>query len=186
MEQIDFIYNAGETRRFHTFPVLREANIAAHSWHVAMLVYVIAGQDEPGIRLPLLMAALTHDAAEWKVGDIPAPAKRSMEDRLQLKGAQTFRAAWGDMEQDILKEVGLDFEEMLTAEEMALLQFCDSLEGALYCVRERSLGNQQIVLCWVNFSKYIENLLDSVEQWPLAAEVWSYAKTQWEIYNGRE
>lgn len=195
MEQLDFIRNAGETRRFHTWPVLREQNVAAHSWHVTMLVYLMYGQDEPGIRPVMMMAALTHDMAEWKVGDIPSPAKRTMEDYLQLKGAQTFRQAWGDMEQNILKEQSFDFEGMLTVEELRMLKIADAMEGALYCIRERMMGNVLIVPCYLNFIKYIEQELgergnDDVpfpgeeKEDPMEWQVYDYITTQWELANG--
>ncbi len=195
MEQLDFIRNAGETRRFHTWPVLREQRVDAHSWNVAMLLYAMYGQIEPGITIPLLMAGLTHDMAEHIVGDLPAPAKRNMDQRLELKGAQTFRSAWNEMEQDILKTVALDFEDQLTIDEMRMLKLADAMEGALYCVRERAMGNALIAPCYLNFMSYINGEMqhegDEVpyEDEPktradMEWDVRSYIKTQWGIYDG--
>ncbi len=195
MEQLDFIRNGGETRRFHTVAVLREQRVDGHSWGVAMLAWVMYGQLEPGIRVPLLMAALTHDLAEHKVGDLPAPAKRNMEARLELKGAQTFRAAWGQMEGDILDEVDLNFEKELTVDELRKLNLCDAMEGALYCIRERAMGNTLITPCFLNFRKYIEGELeqenrsddgntDPATHSDMEWEVLHYINTQWELVNG--
>lgn len=154
MEQLDFIRNAGETKRFHTWPVLRQQNVAEHSWHVAMLLWFIFGNDEPGLRMPLMMAALTHDAAEWKVGDLPSPGKRAMSEHFP-----DFREKWGEMEQGILKEYAWDWESLLEPWELAALKLVDSMDGALYCVRERTMGNKLIEPCYRNFISYVEETL---------------------------
>lgn len=190
MEQLEFIRNAGETRRFHTFPVIREQNIAEHSWHVTMLLHVIYGQDEPGLRSIVLMAALCHDAAEHIVGDIPAPAKRNMAERLTPTGGVTFKEAWDAMEEEILSTVALDWDKFLTDEERRMLKFCDALDGALYCVRERSMGNQLIVQCFNNFRNYIWQLLVHVEsdRTAISDKEWyffNYVVSEWSKVNGQ-
>lgn len=187
MEQLDFLRNAGETRRFHTMPVLRHQNIAEHSWHVTMLIYLMYGQNDPGITFELLMAGLTHDMAEHKVGDLPAPAKREMDERLEIKGSGTFKQAWNDMEQEILKEQGFDWESQLSVDELQKLKIADAMDGALYCVRERMMGNQLITIAFVNFLKYIREELgerDDVGDHKIAWEVLDYVNTQWEIACG--
>lgn len=191
MEQIEFVRNAGETRRFHTWPMLREQNVAAHSWHVTMILWLLYGQCEPGIRMPLMMAGLTHDAPEWLVGDLPAPAKRSMDERIEIKGIDTFRSAWGRMEQDILSEHSLNFEDMLTPEELRMLKLADCMEGALYCIRERAMGNTLIAEPYRNFFSYIEAELgerpEQLEPDTYPYMEWSmrdYINTQWELVNG--
>ena len=184
MDGLEFLRNAGETRRFHTVPVLREQNVAEHSWHVVMLLWYMYGGQEPGISINLLMAGMTHDAAEFIVGDIPAPAKRNMEQRLELKGSQTFRQAWGDMEQEILQEQSLDWEKFLSVEELRKLKLADAMDGALYCVRERAMGNQLIAGCFANFASYIDELLppDKLEV-PFEPQEKDEADTEWEVRN---
>jgi 5'-deoxynucleotidase YfbR-like HD superfamily hydrolase len=178
MEQLDFIRNAGETRRFHTWPVLRQQNVAEHSWHVTMLLWFIFGNIEPGIPLPVLMAALTHDAAEWQVGDIPSPAKRGME-----KIMPDFRERWGVMEEEILAQQGWDWDYTLTDEQRAMIKLCDSMDGAFYCVRERAMGNKLIEPCYRNFINYVEELL--IRHFPPAPDsvprqVYAHIKDMWE------
>jgi len=90
MEQLDFLRNAGETVRFHTMPILRPQNIAEHSWHLTMLLYLMYGQTDPGITFELLMAGLTHDMAEHQTGDLPAPAKRAMDERLEIASSSSL------------------------------------------------------------------------------------------------
>lgn len=196
MEQLRFIRDAGETRRFHTFPVLRQQNNAEHGWHQAMLLWFIYGGQEPGISMEMMMAALTSDMAEHKVGDIPSPAKRNMEQRLELKGAQTFRQAWNDMEQEILREQHLDWNHCLSVEQLRQLQLTDSMDGALYCIRERAMGNQLIVECFMNYISYIKALLGERPDPPLPSEssdptisdteweVFDFIQTEWALVNG--
>lgn len=189
MSALDFIYHAGVTRRFHTWPVLRQQTVADHSWHVAMLVQYIFGREEPGITMELIMAALTHDMAECKVGDLPAPAKRKMDMRIAVVegGAATdFRSAWGAMEQEILAEYEMDWEKFLTPEQLQQLKLCDSLEGAFFCVNERAMGNKLIKPCYLNFINYVEELL--ILSFPveggkcclIARDVYNHVKDLWE------
>jgi 5'-deoxynucleotidase YfbR-like HD superfamily hydrolase len=166
IDQLNFLYEAGVTRRFHTVPVLRSQNIADHSWHVTMLAHILYGQDEPGLTPTFLMACMTHDMAECRVGDLPAPAKRTMDERLDItyQGAETtFRTAWGDMEEELLAEFQMDWAKFLTEEEKRRLKVCDALEGLFYCISERRLGNQSIGACFNNFSNYVGELLEDYD-----------------------
>lgn len=190
MSALDFIYHAGVTRRFHTWPVIRQQSVADHSWHVAMLMAYIFGNTEPGVSYSMIMAALTHDMAECRVGDLPAPAKRTMDARLEIveRGAVTnFRDAWGRMEQEILKEYDMDWEKFLSPEELAALKLCDSMEGAFYCVNERAMGNKLIEPCYRNFISYVEELLEKhfpVSPYvPFESEEETSADTAHRVYN---
>ena len=183
---LEFIRNAGETRRFHTWPVLRQQNVAEHSWHVTMLLWYIFGGQEPGIRFQVLMAALTHDMAEWMVGDIPSPAKRRMSEDM---GVTDFRTKWGAMEDKILADQGLDWNELLNDQERNMLKLVDSMDGALYCIRERAMGNKLIEPCYRNFISYVEEILyvsfpvDSNESTVKARDVYNNIKDAWERAN---
>lgn len=174
-DQIDFLYGAGETKRFHTWPVLRERTIAHHSWHVAMLLYLLYGQEEPGLRPALILAALCHDAAEWKVGDLPSPGKRGMAEFFP-----DFREKWDKMEESILAPVGLDWNDLLDDEERRRLKFCDALEGAFYCIEDRAMGNKLIGVPYENFSSYLSQLAPFSET---EQEVFSYTLAMWSEAN---
>jgi 5'-deoxynucleotidase YfbR-like HD superfamily hydrolase len=184
MEQLDFIINGGETVRFHTWPVLRPQRVDSHSYHVAMLCALMA-QDEPverghGLTVPLLMAALTHDLAEWKVGDMPSPSKRAMPDY----GDITFREVWSGMEQDLLAGVGLDWEALLTPKDLRWLKLADNMQGALYCIRERAMGNQLIAEPYSNFRKYIAELMQVNGENNMEQNIVQYIDDMWEQHNG--
>jgi 5'-deoxynucleotidase YfbR-like HD superfamily hydrolase len=174
-DQLSFIYAAGETRRFHTQPVLRTQNIADHSWHVAMLLHIMYGQDEPGITPVLLMAALCHDAAECRFGDIPSPAKRGMGELMP-----DFREKWGEMEEAMLEKYALDWNKFLTDDERRQLKLADSMEGAMYCVRELEMGNRMMLTPFLNFVKYIDEIILPGEDVPLEPRKPTVADREWE------
>lgn len=194
--QLDFIYAAGETRRFHTWPVLRSQNVADHSWHVAMLGHLLYGQEEPGMRAVFMWALMTHDMAECQMGDIPSPAKRRMDTLLELEDkSKTFRQQWGEAEQEVMSKYAFDFEKFLDEEELRRFKLVDAMEGAMYCVTERMMGNKRIAEPFKNFCKYInEKLVDIDEEVPLEPrsktvherewELFTYIKAQWEVANG--
>lgn len=182
MDDLQFIRDAGETRRFHTWPVLRTQNIAEHSWHVTMLGWLLYGGDEPGVTMPFIMALMTHDMAECKVGDLPAPAKRAMGDMFNAPGNTIgFREAWGLMEQEILSKFSMDWEKFLTDEEKRRLKLCDSMEGALYCVRERAMGNKLIAPAYMNFIHYVTDLMNEPPDVPLEPCEPTITEREWQV-----
>jgi 5'-deoxynucleotidase YfbR-like HD superfamily hydrolase len=67
---------AGNVRRYHTWPVLRQQTNAEHQWNVARIVLAIW----PGAPRQLIFSALFHDMGEMGTGDIPYPAKRDNPD----------------------------------------------------------------------------------------------------------
>lgn len=135
-------------QRYHTTPTLRPQSVGDHSFGVAMLASLIA-MPTIGVSVPLLMAALTHDMAEVRYGDVPSPAKRAVEAKLP-----GFRALYGQLEQEYLKEREMDWEAMLSADEKAVLKCADYLDGMMYCIQERLLGNRGIAEVFTNFSLY--------------------------------
>lgn len=154
MDQISFLYEAGETRRFHTWPVLRPRTVAHHSWHVAMLGFALYGQEEPGITFSFLMACLAHDMAECRMGDLPSPGKRAMGEHFP-----NFRAKWGEAEEKLLSAFSFDFDKFLDDEERRKLKVCDNAEGAYYCITERAMGNKLIEPAFNNFRKYLSEIV---------------------------
>jgi 5'-deoxynucleotidase YfbR-like HD superfamily hydrolase len=185
-DQVKFAYEAGLTKRFHTMHVLRTQTIADHSWHVAMLGYILYGQDEPGITVPFLMALLTHDAAEYKVGDVPSPAKRGMAELLKLApDAPDFFDTWGVMEQSILAPLSMDWDKFLSEEEKRRLALLDAFEGAFYACTERALGNKFVAVAYHNYVKYLGKMLEDCPDVPLdevpADQI--YCHREWKLFD---
>jgi 5'-deoxynucleotidase YfbR-like HD superfamily hydrolase len=183
MEQLDFIINGGETVRFHTWPVLRPQRVDSHSFHVAMLCALMAQDadiaDGEGLSVPLLMAALTHDLAEWKFGDMPAPTKREL-------GAvfPGFRAKYGEMETEMLEAYGIEWESMLTLQGTRWLKLADAMQGCLYCIREKMMGNRLIATPFQNFRQYIRDVLNGTDPAPMEAQIINYIDDMWEQADG--
>jgi 5'-deoxynucleotidase YfbR-like HD superfamily hydrolase len=188
METLDYIRNGGETRRYHTWPVLRTQTVAEHSFHVAMLYSLMAGAHEPTPDEPVslgaagLMAALTHDLAEWEMGDLPAPIKRQLPDY----NGRTFREIWGGMEEDRLQAKGLDWAHALHPLELRWLKLADAMDGCLYCVRERAMGNKLITTPFINFRRYVRELFGDEEPSSVETEIVNYIDDMWEQVNGGE
>lgn len=190
METLDFILNGAETKRYHTWPTLREQTVGAHSFSVAMLCSLMA-QDAShvggeGLSVPLLMAALTHDLAEHKLGDLPAPAKRQMPHVHIIDGEpMPFREHWGNMEVALLTEVGLDWEQALGPKSRRWLKLADAMDGALWCIRERAMGNRLIETVYSNFRSYIQQLLHEPErEEQMVNDIVQYIDDMWEQAHG--
>lgn len=174
MEQLEFLRNAGETRRYHGWPVLRPQSVAEHSFHVATILHVLYGQEEPGISCTLLLAALTDDLAEWITGDPPSPFTRAMEQRLP-----GFRAQRKEVENKVLEAVQLDFGKFLNEEEQRKLKVADYIDGAMYCVRERAMGNKLIAPAFGTFITYLPDYM----KLPIEAHAYQFLLDSWTVAN---
>lgn len=144
IEQLEYIINGAETRRWHTVPVLRDERVDSHSFNVAWLCFILQGGN---VRPHLLLAALAHDLPEHLFGDIPNPSKRAM--------GPERAAAWDKMELDSLDSVGLNFDQYLTDEERRVLKLADVLSYGLYVLRERQMGNQLFGTIWDRIRNYL-------------------------------
>lgn len=122
------LYEAGSVKRWHTWPTLKDQDLAAHSWGVAMILHQIDPYNPS-----LMVYALTHDLHEVDGGDIPYNAKKRFPALCDasLKQAQEF----GD-EHELWVPV--------TPEELHKLKWADMFELLLWCFRERELGNKRI------------------------------------------
>jgi 5'-deoxynucleotidase YfbR-like HD superfamily hydrolase len=176
MQTLDFIIFGAETKRFHTWPVLREQRVDSHSFGVAMLCTLMA-DGKPSANL--LLAALTHDLAEHRMGDLPAPAKRLMPANAD---GVPFRKTWAMLENKILHEEGLGWENYLTPYERRWLALADAMEGCLYCIRERMMGNKYIDVPYTNFRSYIQEQLVLADE-DIVTEIVGYITDMWEQAN---
>lgn len=146
-ERVDFIFNGGKTKRFHTSDTQTVQTVAEHSFGVAMMVMLI----HPKAHKDLICAALVHDLAEHRVGDMAAPFKRANPDikhQLQL------------MEDHLLRQQSLNFEDLLRPGEQVIVKAADYLDGMLYCVRERRLGGQCKYI-FDNFANYVGEVINA-------------------------
>ena len=138
--------DAGVIKRSHTCRTLMDRNVAEHSHGVAMLILALYAPVLP--RPELLAAALTHDLSEIATGDVPAPVKR---DNPALKiELHKISEAWEH-------EMGVRYN--LTAEEAALLLWCDRVDFALYALEEVTMGNRY-------FLEYLHRITSWLREMP--------------------
>lgn len=191
MEVLDFILSGAETKRYHTQPTVREDKVGAHSFRVAMLYSLMAGDHTPteaepvSLGVPGLMACLTHDLPEHKIGDLPSPAKRAMPSYFPdgANPARTFREVWGEMEEKLLDDQGLRWDNLLTSIEKRWVALADNMDGALFCIRERMLGNRLMNAVFHNYRRYIGEVMGGEPQ-PMEAQIIDYIDDMWEQANG--
>lgn len=149
---LQFMEDGGRTIRCHTVPTIAPQNVAAHSYGVAWLCYIIMTPNhEPSANL--LLHALSHDMAEHVTGDIPAPTKRSLD----------ISDAVQKWEYNAMALAGFELPPLSDLESL-VLKLADCLELLMYCVRERGLGNktQQLSIMYYNAEEYAKDILCSI------------------------
>lgn len=163
-ERLAFIRAGMETKRYHVVPTLGANTVAHHSCGVALLCMLLA-PDDAG----LLQAALLHDMAEHKAGDMPADVKR-------IAGVGKLLS---DYETALLQQYEL-FNDLNDAQQRTL-KFADCADGALFCCRERAMGNKLITPAYVNYMNYIGQL---APQPGPEVEIVVYISDEWSKANG--
>lgn len=149
LKNMHFAKEGGEVRRFHTFPLIGVNNVAEHSFGVAWVCVALAGGPERCSK-NLLLAALSHDLAEHRIGDVRADAKRR---------SATLKNELDRLEEEELENHGMIFE--LGAEESVMLKMADNLDGLMFVVKEISMGNRSsmVQLAFRNYAKYVREMI---------------------------
>lgn len=129
MLRINDILRAADVKRWHIVSVIREQNLAEHSYSVAMLAGEIASRLEwstEDIR-NVMIAAMFHDITEVISGDIPTPTKVRAE-----KAGFDLNSLFGEF-----KATG---DWIIPAQMKTVLKCADHLEGMLF-LRKHQLGD---------------------------------------------
>lgn len=180
MSVVGLWYRASGIRRFHTLPMLFQDSVGQHSGGVAFLVmYLMEGVFPKEEIYRYMCAALVHDLAEFKTGDIPSPTKNalgradlSVMERtyvVESDPAGALRHAFSDA------EIGDGF-----------LSLADALDGLVRCALEMRAGNACFRAAFHNYRTYVtERTRQLGEKYPLCAgratRVVEYANS---IYSG--
>lgn len=160
--QRNFIYEGGSVLRYHIVDTIKSQDVAAHSFGVAWWCEILTVKTASKA---LIMAALSHDLAEQFTGDIPSPAKRAMD----------ISSRVAEYEQNHLKEASVySYMEDLQSGEEFILKLADLLDGMMYCLRERKLGNSNVRIVYARFNSYIHETLEKFEA-SEAASPWKYS-----------
>lgn len=144
---LDFITAGAAVSRYHTCDILKPESVGHHSHGVALLCMVI----DPDCSFDLVKAALLHDMAEQRTGDIPSPAKRELGIGGDLEA----------IEHRILEENGFAFPN-LSDEDQLTLKLADVAHGALKCAREVNMGNSTMRIVYDRFMIYAGQLPKNV------------------------
>lgn len=129
MINFNTLYQSGQVIRWHTHPTIKQQDVAAHSWGVAMICAAIDRNNGP-----LLRAALTHDCHEIELGDIPYQAKRGIPGLAEVSTEQERQFSF---DHGIL--------ENLSNEDRHCLKWADMFELLLWAEREYMLGNMNML-----------------------------------------
>lgn len=138
------LMDSGEVLRFHSSPGITKQKVSEHSWGVAMLCQYLYPEGSKD----LLLAAMTHDCAEIKTGDIPAPVK--WED-------ESIKAILDKIEDNFNEEHGIQFYKNLNETEKKVLKMADVLDGMIYCVRRLDHGELLAVNPYDKWYDYLKN-----------------------------
>lgn len=144
--RVHTLLNGGDVRRFHTRQTIGNDTVAAHSWGVAALCFIMCNV---GGKLPsaaLLAAALFHDLGEQWTGDVPSPTKRALG----------IGPQFGEIEDELLEIPQLNVS--LSKEEARTLKLADCFDGMMFCIRERRLGNQNVSDIMRRYDRYVMEL----------------------------
>lgn len=143
-ETLNFIIAGSEVTRYHTVTTLVKETVGHHSHGVAMLALLL----NPMASRQVLMAALFHDLAEHQTGDIPSPAKRQfgIGDKVD------------QLEHRLMRAAGVVMPE-LSPDDARTVKLADLAQGALFCVRELSLGNARMRAVLDRYLAYAQEMI---------------------------
>ena len=143
-DTLNFIIAGSEVTRYHTVTTLVKETVGHHSHGVAMLALLL----NPLASRQVLMAALFHDLAEHQTGDIPSPAKRQfgIGDKVD------------ELEHRLMRAAGIVMPE-LSPDDARTVKLADLAQGALFCVREISLGNSRMRTVLDRYLAYAQEMI---------------------------
>jgi len=142
-QTLDFIINGAEVKRYHTVKTHTQETVGHHSHGVATLCLLF----DPNPSTSLLKAALLHDLTEQFTGDIPSPAKRELGIANDI----------GVLEKRLMRDAGISMPT-LSNDERRTLKLADIAHGALFCLKEMSMGNVDIRKVYDRYISYAEEL----------------------------
>lgn len=137
------IRTGGATERCHGIRHHGSYSVAAHTWGVLALLYVLWPEDLPRLAAVILF----DDVPEGWVGDVPAPTKRYNP---------AVKAACDDMDHKVLDLLQLPSARNLSAEDRAKFKACDQLDLYLWAAEEVEGGNRHASCVVRELERYFE------------------------------
>ena len=120
---------AGQVRRYHTWPIVKEQSIAEHCWQLLRIYLSVVDKPDPYFIYHITF----HDIGEHFTGDIPYPVKsendtlKAQMDFLEHKSYCTQLEFWGAFRQALLTDadkVLFKQIELIEMAEFGLDQMC--------------------------------------------------------------
>jgi 5'-deoxynucleotidase YfbR-like HD superfamily hydrolase len=135
--------------RFSNQSRIKDETVAAHSYNVALMVFLMASEMvELGYLVDVgecIKEALLHDFPEAITGDIIYPVKKHDKGHMNILGAledEMMAEAIPDTLPRYLRNLFIPTTAFENSDEGLLVKFCDMCELVLHAVSERRLGNQ--------------------------------------------
>ena len=137
-------------------------SVAEHTFHLAMLVWLLAG-DEPSVdRARAVELALMHDLAELRIGDLPRTATTYLP--ADVKHAAERRAAADILAPADPRATAL-YEEYEDGEttEARFVRACDKLQLMIKVTVYESWGHRGLAEFWGNPANFPKSEFPSIE-----------------------
>lgn len=156
-------------RRYSSIPVIRQENVAEHSFWVAFFSKIIGeyaickfGEDTINIGI-LLSKALLHDIEESITGDIIRTFKYHNKDIAYEINFTSLEIIHKFIQDSFIEEVSekilRDWEHSKDAtNEGKIIKVADMLCSIAYCIEEKKLGNKFMISVMQDTKKYINKL----------------------------
>lgn len=141
MNNVHKVLESGWVERYHAATKIPNQLLGQHQWGVAVIILHICKEPTAA----LLKIALLHDAPEIHTGDVPAPIKDQDQKLKQL--LDDIEETWWT--ENVGGLVGL------SKEEQRFLKLADCLEGAIYCIRQYSLGYKGALYTYSRWREFI-------------------------------
>lgn len=165
------IARSGHVTRWHSVRCARNQTLAEHHYLVTMiareLIRRILGDDLPAeTRLLALEYALTHDAPELLMGDLPSPLKRRIA---EIAGHADPLVR---IEREIAPEIAARRDALQGSALAAIVKLADLMDACLF-IREEGIGRHATVVAEKTEMALRDKILES--QRGFADLDWSHA-----------
>lgn len=130
-----YVRNLQTVQRWNIFPTIRTQHVAEHSYYVVLYVIQLVDKFFPHLpaeeKYAIIKAAVKHDAAEARMGDINGPTKREIRDEAKYKA----------LEERVEQQLG--FGDWHTSDlARRLIKAADCLDEYFFLTTEVFLGNR--------------------------------------------
>ena len=150
-------------------------SVAEHSYHLATLVWLLAGEEGGLDRARAVELALLHDLAELRVGDLPRTAANYFEPgakhAAELRAAGELLAPAGARAMELLAEY-----ERGESREARFVRACDKLQLMLKAALYESWGSGALAEFWDHSENLPGEEFRSVARTLVALAAWRRAR----------